>query len=105
MKNNKVKFGIKFKDGYKVEVDAEYGNWLIPVAVFQETDEQRSSYCIWEGDAHNHLYGKLMTLVEAIIEEPTRREAIKNLVAKELSEFENWLQGKVSSAGSGDNDK
>ena len=89
---DKVKFGIKFRDGYKVEVDTEIGHQLWPVSVYQGTDDTFSSYYIWDGDAHNQLFGQLMTLIEAVIEEPNRQKAIKSLIRKELHQFEDYLK-------------
>ena len=37
-----------------------------------------------------------MTLVEAIIEEPRRQEAVKSLIRKELIQFEDYLRKVVS---------
>ena len=91
----KIKFGIKFKDGYKIEAEAQSGNQLCPVSVYHETDEHYSSYYIWDGEVHNYIYGQLMTLVEAIIENPTRQKAVKSLVKKELSKLEDMLEERA----------
>ena len=94
--SKKVKFGIKFRGGYKVEVEADGDQQLWPVSLYQEEDTLSTTYHVWDGEVHGQLYGQLMNLVEAIIEDTKRQEAVKTLIRKELKALEAFLERRAS---------
>lgn len=79
-----------------------------PIAVFVknviEKDDylkQDMCYPIFDGHAHNNLYGRLMTLVEAIIEDKDRQKSVKDIVARELSDFNRELSRSATEIANG----
>jgi hypothetical protein len=79
-----------------------------PVAVFlkntiEESDDMHEAFCypVFDGHAHNNLYGRLMTLVEAIIEDKGRQKAVKDIVSREISDFGRELARSATEIANG----
>ena len=79
-----------------------------PIAVFiknviDESDRLESSMCypIFDGHAHNNLYGRLMTLIEAVIEDKDRQRAVKDIVSKEIADFGRELSRSATEIANG----
>jgi len=73
-----------------------------PIAIFHE-DKMEEMYCypIFDGHAHNSLYGRLMTIIEAVIEDKDRQKAVKDVVAKELRNFGDELKRSATELANG----
>lgn len=94
-KDKKIKFGIKFRGGYKVEVDVDPEQQLDPVCIYVDKDDKWSRYIIWSGEDYGQLYGQMMTLLEAVVSNPAQLEAVKSLLKRELSHFDEVLKAKA----------
>lgn len=103
IQSSQTKFGIKFKDGYKVEMDVDNNHQLWPVSVYVESDNWGNQYFIWDGESHNQLYGQMMTLLEAVIENPERLKAVKTLMKREINRFEEYITQKANLLTDGEN--
>ena len=85
---NKQKMAIVTKYGEKLEVESKNGNWPIAVILPEEKDSPvKYCYPIFDGYAHRNLYGRLMTIIEAVIEDKDRQKAVKDIVSKEIGSF------------------
>lgn len=92
--------------GREYVVDGLIEQW--PIAVFvkdvideSDTLKQEMCYPIFDGHAHNNLYGRLMTLVEAVIEDKGRQKAVKDIIARELSDFNRELSRSATEIANG----
>jgi len=85
--------------GKKFEVEM---NGAYPIAIFHE-DKIREMYCypIFDGHAHNNLYGRLMTIIEAVIEDKDRQKAVKDIISKELGSFSQELKRSATEIATG----
>lgn len=57
--------------------------------------ELNGTYPIIEAEQFNKLYGKVMQLCDAMLSEPTQREAFKSLMKENLSEWYSKETGYV----------
>jgi hypothetical protein len=89
----------------KFVVTPKNGAW--PITVFHDSnptsDTLKEMFCypIFDGSAHNNLYGRLMTIVEAVIEDKDRQKAVKDIVARELSNFSKELSRSATEIANG----
>ena len=96
----KVTLTILFKDGTEKEIvtDADFQVWPAAIKVGYDNGVQvggmLGSYPVWDGQSHNNLYARVMTLLEATVENPERLKAIKTLFQKELGDFTDQMNRK-----------
>lgn len=83
------KYIVAFKDGANQEFDRQGRSW--PIAVFSGEIKGYSCHPVIDAVVYNNLMGRLLTIVEATIESPERREAIKSLFRKELASWNDEL--------------
>jgi len=81
----------------ELKMDSAY-----PIAIFHgDKLDRMHCYPIFDGHAHNNLYGRLMTIIEAIIEDEKRQKAVKDIVSKELRSFGDALKESASEVANG----
>lgn len=98
-KSEQVTLTVLFKDGTEKSIvtDSDFQVW--PVGIKAEYGDTTTvgflnNYPVWDGQAHSNLYARIMTLLEATIENPERLKAIKTLFQKELGEFSDQMSKK-----------
>lgn len=96
-----VKFFLVFKDGSREEIVVSANRQVWPIALFQDTIERYSCYPLFDGNVHNNLYGRMMTLLEAVIENPIRLKAVKDLMSKELNAWSEEVHSSAVEVGHG----
>lgn len=93
--------------GKKQKVELEnFESWFIGFAIKGKNDTSFDAMLttpVFDSSAHNNLYGRLMTLVEAIIEDKDRQKAVKDLLRKELGSFSDDLHRSLAQVANNGN--
>lgn len=95
-----VTLTVLFKDGTErqIETPADFQVWPVGIRASYSDGVQVGgavgSYPVWDGQSHNNLYARVMTLLEATVENPERLKAIKTLFQKELGDFTEQMNSK-----------
>ncbi|SRR6266496_622025 len=92
---------IIYADGTRVETTVKESN--DPIAVFIRSIERYSCLPTLCMRAEMNLMGRMLTIVDAVTDDPMKREAVKSIVRKELKDWSSSLQRDATEIGHGGN--